>query len=299
MGTGTVRRTGGGAYEVALDEGRVVSASLRGRLKQEGGGPGRVVIGDRVEVVEHGNETATIERVLPRASEVVRRGPGGRGPKLVAANLDRVVVVVAARAPDPPAGMVDRLLAIGAVNGLETVLVVNKVDLVVPVFVEERFGLYRRIGYRVQCTSAMSGEGLAALRRLLCSGCSALVGPSGAGKSSLLNALEPGLRLRTGELSQKVQRGRQTTVTAVLVPLACGGFVADTPGFSDVGVWGVSPEELDRCFPEFDEYRVACRFGHSCTHTHEPECAVKVAVGEGVIARSRYESYVRLLEEAR
>ncbi|MBI4540576.1 MAG: ribosome small subunit-dependent GTPase A [Gemmatimonadetes bacterium] len=299
MLTGTVRRTGGGLYQVALDEGRVVTASLRGRLKRGGGERARVVIGDRVQVKEHGNGTATLEGVLPRLSEVVRRGPGGRGPKLIAANLDRLVVVVAVRAPEPPSGMVDRLLAVGAVNRIESVLVVNKADLADPAAVEERFGPYRRIGYSLVVTSVVSGEGLDALRALLSSGTSALIGPSGAGKSSLLNAIEPGLRLRTGELSRKRLTGRQTTVNAVLLPLSCGGFVVDTPGFNDVGVWGVSREDLGRCFPEFERHGEACRFGRSCVHLHEPECGVKQAVAAEAIARSRYESYCRLLEEAR
>ncbi|MBI4520152.1 MAG: ribosome small subunit-dependent GTPase A [Gemmatimonadetes bacterium] len=298
MLTGTVRRSGGGQYEVALEDGRVVLASLRGRLKHGGDAQGRVVIGDRVVVADQGDGTVTVERVLARGSAVVRRGPGGRHPKLIAANLDRLVVVVAARSPDPTPGIVDRLLAVGAVNDVDTVLVVNKMDLVDAGIVREAFGSYRAIGYVVLFTSAVSGEGVSELRDALCTGVAALVGPSGVGKSSLLNAIEPGLRLRTSELSRKTQTGRHATVSAVLVPLRCGGFVADTPGFSDVGVWGVARVDLGRCFPEFGAYQTQCRFGSSCTHTHEPDCGVKQAVSGGRIAESRYESYTQLLTEA-
>jgi ribosome biogenesis GTPase len=157
--------------------------------------------------------------------------------------------------------------------------------------------LYRRIGYPVVETSAVTGEGLEALRDLLCSGISVLMGASGVGKSSLLNAVEPGLGLRIGELSHKKGHGRHTTVSSRLIPLECGGLVADTPGFSDAGVWGAEQRQLEECFPDFHPFREECRF-RACTHLHEPNCGVQSALARNEIAEKRFESYKSLVQEA-
>jgi len=296
---GRVHGSEGGVYQVALEDGGQVEASLRGRIKREARTGDRVVIGDWVEVRRDPDGSVTIESVLPRETQVVRRGPGGRKPKVVASNLDRLVAVVAVRNPSPTLAMVDRLLVIGEVNHLETVLVMNKQDLPA-----EGAGsgdlteLYRDLGYPVLETSAKTGRGLEALSGFLCQGTSALVGPSGVGKSTLLNAIQPGLSLRTGDLSRKGGRGRHTTVSARLLALDCGGRVADTPGFSDVGVWGVDAREVEGCFPEFAHFREACRF-RGCTHIHEPGCRVRSALEEGHIHASRYESYRTLFQEAK
>ncbi|HSR41294.1 MAG TPA: ribosome small subunit-dependent GTPase A, partial [Longimicrobiales bacterium] len=291
MLTGTVRRTGGGVYRVALEDGRVVDASIRGRLKREERTGDRVVIGDRVRVEEAPGEIFTVEEVLPRETQIVRRGPGGRRAKVVAANVGRLVAVAAARRPEPRRKTIDRLLLIGESHDLESLLVVNKVDLEGATAVAERLAsVYGAIGYRVIPTSAESGTGIDELSEVLCSGTSALVGPSGVGKSSLLNRVQPGLGLRTGELSRDRRRGRHTTVNARLLELECGGLVADTPGFGDIGVWGVDPEGLDGCFPEMRPLLGECRF-RGCTHVHEPECAVREAVDDGRLDPERYESY--------
>jgi ribosome biogenesis GTPase len=298
---GRVQGSEGGVYQVALASGENVEASLRGRVKQEARLGDRLVIGDAVEVHLDPDGSVTIESVLPRKTQVIRRGPGGRKAKVVAANVDRLVAVVAALRPSPTRALVDRLLVIGEVNHLETVLVVNKQDLLEgkdPAEVRDLESLYRRLGYPVLKTSAKGGQGLDSLKALLCEGTSALVGPSGAGKSTLLNAIQPGLSLRTAHLSEKVGRGRHTTVSARLLALDCGGLVADTPGFSDVGVWGVAAREVEGCFPEFNHLREACRF-RECTHIHEPGCRVRSALEEGLIHPGRYESYRALFQEAR
>lgn len=298
MTKGTILRSRGGVYTVALDDGARIEASLRGRLKRGDGRTERLVIGDRVRVDESDEGAFTVEEVLPRRREILRRAPGGRGGKVVAANVDRFLAVVAAARPDPTRDLVDRLLLVAEANGLEPILVVNKVDL------EEGrdrcaelADVYGRIGYPVLRTSAVTGEGIHELRELLCEGTSVLFGPSGAGKSTLLNAVEPTLELRTGELSRRPGRGRHTTVSSRLLELPCGGRVADTPGFSDVGLWGVDPESVDACFPEFSPHLDACRF-RGCAHLEEPGCAVKEAVAEGEIAPERYESYRRIRKEA-
>ncbi len=292
---GTVCATGGGVYRVCLDDGRMVDAALRGRLKLERRTGDRIVIGDRIQASAT-EDAWVIQEVANRASELVRRGPGGRRPKVIAANLDSVLAVVAAADPEPRAGQVDRLLVVAEASGLSPVLVVNKVDLAEDAAARIRT-LYERVGYRVVVASALTGTGLDELRAEVCAGTSALIGPSGVGKSSLLNALEPDLHLRTGELSRRRGSGRHTTVGARLLPLTCGGLVADTPGFADVGTWGVSPESVDGCFPELRPFLDSCRF-RGCAHIQEPGCAVLDAVRGGRIAESRYDSYVTLRGEA-
>ncbi len=294
-GRGTVCGTGGGVYRVLLDDGGEVDAALRGRLKLERRTGDRIVIGDHVDVATSG-EAWVIEGVEARASELVRRGAGGRKPKVVAANLDGVLVVVAAADPEPTPTGVDRLLVVAEASGLEPVLVVNKVDRSTRAARRLR-SLYEEIGYRVVAVSALTGAGLEDLAREVCRGTTALIGPSGVGKSSLLNALEPGLHLKTGELSRRGGGGRHTTVGARLLVLECGGLVADTPGFADVGTWGVPPGAVERCFPEFRVLLDDCRF-RGCTHLQEPDCAVRSAVEGGRIHESRYESYVTLRGEA-
>lgn len=298
---GTVRRAAGGVYDVELESGEVVAAVLRGRLKLEERTGERVVAGDLVEVERHADGTAAIERVEPRRTELARRAPGqgARRAKVIVANIDQLVVVLAAAHPEPNPRVLDRFLVLAESNGLDGVVVVNKVDLSTPEAVRERFADYVAAGYPVICTSVVTGAGVEELRSVLCGRISALAGPSGVGKSSLLNAVEPGFELRTGEVSTAVGKGRHTTVTAELLPLECGGYVADTPGLREVGLWGIPAEELDHYFPEFRRYLGECRFGYACSHTHEPGCAIRAAVDEGELSAARYESYVAMLGEGK
>ncbi len=214
----------------------------------------------------------------------------------MAANLDRVFVVVSL--VDPPASyeLIDRLLVLVESSGLHPILVTNKLDLDVDGAAARISEAYEGIGYGVLVVSVRSGEGLDALRRDVCRGTSALIGPSGVGKSSLINALDPGLALRTGELSGKTGTGRHTTSSSRLIPLSCGGLVADTPGFGDVGLWGVAAAQLAACFPELADID-PCRF-RSCAHDQEPDCGVRAAVESGRVRESRYQSYLKLYAEA-
>lgn len=294
MTTGVVLARVGSTYRVHTDDGEV-TAVLRGKLKHRD--DDRVVAGDVVELELHSEGRATISTVRRRKSVLVRRAASERSPRgqPIAANVDQVVVVASARSPEPNPRMLDRFLVIAAGTRIPAVIVLNKVDLDRGPLAD----LHRRYGpagYQVLATSVRQPEGLAALRDLLRGRASVLTGQSGVGKSSLLNALDPELKLRIGEISARWDAGMHTTRAAVLVPLATGGYVVDTPGLREVGTWGLDPELLAVCFPEFRPFLDQCRFDN-CRHLAEPECAVRRAAEQGAFDPDRLASYQRIYEE--
>ncbi|MDB4890634.1 MAG: ribosome biosis GTPase RsgA [Gemmatimonadetes bacterium] len=314
---GVVLSGTGGTWRVQRDDGIVVEASLRGRIKKSNSGKRadgslrrdtisaaadtlKLAVGDRVLLEEDESGSTAIAEILPRRSRLARRAPGGgHGERVVAANVDQVVVVFAAANPEPHPRMLDRFLVIAEANDLKARIVINKVELVGGADVaRERWSLYERIGYPVHYTSVKQRLGLEELHDAFAGVVSALTGPSGVGKSSLLNAMFAGLDLRVGEISESVNKGRHTTVGAYLHPLpdAQGGYVADTPGLREVGMWALSPTELDQCFPELRPFLTQCRFA-DCRHSVEPDCAVRDAVSRGDVSVARYESFIKLREE--
>lgn len=314
---GTVLGGTGGVWRVRTDAGADVEASMRGRLKKsdygrrEGGAMRRdtveaadrvlkLAVGDRVTLERHDRDDAwAITAIQPRRSQLARRAPGGgHGERIVAANVDQVVVVFAAAKPEPHPRMLDRFLVIAEANSLAARVVINKVELVGEQVARERFSAYERAGYPVHYTSAKGDIGLAELHDTLAGRVSVLTGPSGVGKSSLVNALFPGVDLRVGEISESVNKGRHTTVGSHAHPLpdAAGGFLIDTPGLREVGMWSLPVQDLDRFFPELRPHLEQCRFG-DCAHDAEPDCAVRRALEAGEISPERYDSYRRLRTE--
>ena len=297
---GTVLNGTGGIWVVRTTDGMTVDASLRGRLKQEDAKM-KLAVGDEVTIAQDDSEGAwAITEIHPRRAVLARRAPGkARGERIVAANVDQVLVVFAAAKPEPHVRMLDRFLVIAEGNDIPARIIFNKVELVGgPSGVDAIARDYERAGYDVHRTSVKAKIGLDELRGVLAGKTSALTGPSGVGKSSLCNALFPGLDLRTAEISESVNKGRHTTVGALLVPIpdALGGFVVDTPGLREVGMWGLPSVDLAHCFPEFRPFLGNCKF-QDCSHGHEPNCAVRSAVESGQISRERYESFLKLREE--
>ena len=267
-------------------EDAVILCKLRGRVKKGRSDMG-LVPGDLVALERISPEEGVIERVEERTNLLQR-------PRV--ANLTQIVITVAAASPDPHPLVVSRFLVLAELSGVKKIILcVNKMDLCTgdPVTF---LAAYETAGYPVLRVSAEQGAGLAELRERLAGEITVFAGPSGAGKSSLLNALDPTLALATGVISEKIGRGRHTTRRAELLPFM-GGYVVDTPGFTQQELTELAPEDLTHCFPEFVHY-TGCRFS-PCSHSHEPDCAVKAAVEAEALSRERYDSYIALLNELR
>ena len=295
--SGIVLRARSGFYTVQTDDHRLIECHLRGRLKQERTSAALVVIGDRVTVALQPDGDGMIEAVAPRVSRFSRRQPGPRGTwyeDLLVANVDQVMVVFACADPMPHLRMVDRFLVVAEYNEVPAAVVANKVDLVGLDAARAIFAGYEKIGYPVHYASAREGIGVEELADALAGRVSVVTGPSGVGKSTLLNAIQPGLRIETGPISGAVHKGQHTTTMAELHPLTTGGYVADTPGLRELGLWRIPESELAGCFPDMRPFLAGCGF-NDCRHLTEPRCAVRTALTAGQISEARYDSYRRLL----
>lgn len=294
---GLVVRSTAGFVDV-LVAGDVVQARIRGRLKNTPRTTDLCVIGDQVMVSRPDEQSWVVVEVLPRATRFSRRQPG-RGPQkedVLVANLDQLMVTFCHGRPVLNTRLLDRFLVIAEHQRVQPVIVMNKADLREPDAPSWQ-KVYESIGYPVLTVSAGTGEGMGTLTAALQGKISAFVGPSGVGKSSLINRILPDLDLNIASVSDHHGKGRHTTRVASLYALPEGGFLADTPGIRELGTWALPIGHLDRCFPELDAHRERCAF-RSCSHTHEPQCAVVDAVDAGAVDRKRYESYVLLREEA-
>ena len=281
--TGRIIRSISGFYDVQAGD-KLISCRARGILRKEGNSP---LTGDLVEIaVEHGK--GMVEKILPRRNHFVRPA---------VANVDALVVFAANVNPVTEPFLIDRVAAIAGDQEVPVYLCINKCDLDPAIDLER---IYRHAGFVVICTSAETGEGVEQLWQLIKGKLTAFTGNSGVGKSSILNRLCPELALTTGEVSQKLGRGRHTTRHVELYDLGEGTYVADTPGFSsfDTDMMEIIlKENLQYAFADFGPYIGKCQF-HDCTHRKEPGCAVTAAVAAGEIEPTRYDSYLRLYEKA-
>ncbi len=241
--------------------------------------------------------TGVIALVQERKSKLARLSAGSAGmEQVIVSNIDHLVILMAAADPFYNRRLIDRYLIAAEQGGLEPIICINKIDLMNEKFVREDLTTYtKQLSIPVVITSAVKGKGVVELSSMLAGKTTVFSGPSGVGKSTLVNILLGEELQDVTEVSRKTQRGLHTTTFSVLFPLPNGGYIADTPGIREFGMWDVAKDELAFYFHDFDAYRLNCRYP-MCTHTHEPECAVKAAVAQGLIDEQRYQSYVSILE---
>ncbi|MBI4718856.1 MAG: ribosome small subunit-dependent GTPase A [Planctomycetes bacterium] len=285
-----------------VDDGRRVVActvrrTLRTRLIDE---RHPVAIGDRVRftLVEANDEKAALQGVIEAVEE--RRGQlrrvSGRRVHTIAANVDQAIIVSSAAMPGPKPELIDRYIVAALAGGITPVICMNKIDLDTGGAAGELLSQYAALGHTTLTTSAVTGGGIETLRSILKERSSVVAGQSGVGKSSLLNAVQPGLGLKVGEVAEHNEKGRHTTSTASLIRLELGGYVVDTPGIRSFDLSVVPRNEFEAYFVEFVPHVARCKFP-DCTHIHEVDCAVKLAVERGEISPLRYESYVHMFLE--
>lgn len=298
---GQIVKTTGSWCKVLLEDGEVIDCRLPGKLRlgdQLTTNP--VAAGDFVTVKMQEDQTGVIAEIGERKTVLERKATHGRrGTQIMAANVDRIVVVQSLKKPAFKTGFIDRLLVYSEWAHVPAMLVLNKCDLSTgeadrqkSTFLET---LYRSLGYQVLFCSAHSGHGMQELHNELKNKTSVMAGPSGTGKSSLINALYPGLNLKIGDVSSFSNKGKHTTTYAQLLSLPDGIRIVDTPGIREFGLSGLDPSTLSHHFPEMGPYLSLCRYSN-CTHRHEPSCGVKEALSSGAISESRYKSYVNMAE---
>ncbi len=293
---GVVAAISSGACRVETDDSSFVDCVLPSELARDQ--RAAVAIGDRVAVIAHGAANYRVQRVLERRTTLSRPDPHNpRLERVIAANIDVAVHVASVIEPALRPALIDRYLIAIDRGGAEAVVCVNKIDLLNDSEARRRelgrLDAYRRLALEILPISAVTGEGLESLRRLLAGKTAVFVGHSGVGKSSLLNALEPETGAETARVSDR-GTGRHTTTRSSLYRLAGDITVIDTPGIREFGLWELTAPELRGYFPDFDRHSVDCRF-NDCSHSHEPDCAVRRAVESGEISRPRFETYLRIL----
>lgn len=295
--TATVVRATGSWYDV-LHVGETVRCRIRGRLRLKGvRSTNPVVVGDEVACEADEGGDYVIADILPRRNYVIRRASNlSKESHIIAANVDQALLMASLRSPETPTEFVDRFLVTCEAYKVPVTILLSKLDLQDAEAVAEFRAVYEGAGYRVLEVSVREGRGVEEVRELLAGRTTLVSGNSGVGKSTLIQAIDPSLDIRTGEISERHHKGRHTTTFSTMYPLAGGGAVIDTPGIKGFGLIDIDEAELWHYFPEMMRVAPACRF-YNCTHTHEPGCAVTEAVKAGEIAWPRYESYLKIRDE--
>lgn len=306
-GTATVVKHTGSHYLLSeLPQWELFPAVIRGRIRLKGSNSTNpVAVGDLVDYsidTDSAEPMGNIEAIHPRRNYIIRRSANlSRESHIIASNLDRVFLIVTMAFPEVKQAFVDRFLVTCEAYRIPVVILINKTDLTRE-FMQEQTedfeNIYRGAGYEVMEVSARTGENIEALRDMCRDSVSLFSGVSGVGKSSLIKTLDPTLEVRTGEISLSHLQGKHTTTFYEMHPLSSGGFIIDTPGIRGFGIVDIEKEELSTYFPEMLRVMDDCRY-KPCTHTHEPGCAVKQAVDDGLISPERYNSYLGMLEDER
>ena len=294
--TATVVRATGSWYDV-LHDGATLRCRIRGKLRLKGvRSTNPVVVGDEVVCEAEGGDCVIVD-IVPRRNYVIRRASNlSKESHIIAANVDQALLMVTLRSPETPKEFADRFLVTCEAYKVPATILLSKIDLQNAEAVAEFRAVYEGAGYRVLEVSAKEGRGVEKVRELLAGRTTLVSGNSGVGKSTLIQAIDPSLDIRTGEISDSHHKGRHTTTFSTMYPLAEGGAVIDTPGIKGFGLLDIDDAELWHYFPEMMRVAPGCRF-YNCTHTHEPGCAVVEAVKAGEIAWSRYESYLKILDD--
>ena len=275
-----------GFYYVHVVESGVYECKAKGIFRKDGVKP---LVGDNVEIeiLDEKDMEGNIMLILPRKNELIRPA---------VANIDQALVVFAVTKPKPHLNLLDRFLVMMESREVPVILCFNKTDIADDPDIAELKEIYEKCGYPLLFTSAKKEEHIQELKHVLQGKTTAIAGPSGVGKSSIINLLQSEVEMETGSISRKIERGRHTTRHSELLVLGDNSYIMDTPGFSSLYISDVDRESLKYCFPEFTPFEGKCRF-NGCDHVHEPDCAVKQAVEQGVIHRSRYENYLAIYQE--
>ncbi len=296
---GVVIRATGSWYEV-LCEGVSYNCRIRGRLRLKGvRSTSPVVVGDIVHFEEDSEQNYTISHIEPRRNYIIRRASNlSKESHIIASNIDRAIIVATLFSPSTATEFIDRFLVTCEAYKIPATIILAKIDLASsePELVEQFKATYNSAGYEVIEVSATQGVGLERVKELLANHTTLISGNSGVGKSTLIGAIEPHISIKTGEISTSHNKGKHTTTFSTMYPLSHGGYIIDTPGIKGFGLLDIDDDELWHYYPEMMRIGSECQF-YNCTHTHEPKCAVVRAVECGEIAYSRYESYLKILDE--
>jgi ribosome biogenesis GTPase len=298
---GLVIKNTGSWYSVLTDEGNVVESKIKGNFRLKGiRSTNPVAVGDRVNITVNKEGTAFITEILDRRNYIIRKSPNlSKQSHIIAANVDQVLLIVTVNYPETSTTFIDRFLASAEAYRIPVVLAFNKTDLLNDDeirYQEMMVNLYETIGYKCMQISATLPDTLSFMESLLKDKITLFSGNSGVGKSTLLNQLIPGVNLKTAEISDAHNTGMHTTTFSEMLRLPFGGWAIDTPGIKGFGTFDMEPEEICGYFKEIFRFSKDCKFAN-CTHTHEPNCAVRKAVEEHYISESRYNSYLSMLED--
>lgn len=296
--TGIVAKSTGNRYLVRTEKGEMLDCVLKGKIRLEGRKTTNpVAVGDIVDIEQEENDTV-IKHIHPRRNYIIRKSINlSKQAQIIASNLDQAVLVVTLVAPRTSLGFIDRFLITAEAYSIPAKLIFNKSDILdeqLLALQQEIIAIYEKIGYECFVVSSVKGENLDTIKTLLKDKTTLISGHSGVGKSTLINAIEPGLNLKTGEISSAHLKGMHTTTFAELHELSFGGYIIDTPGIKELGLVEMKKEEVGHYFPEIRAVMNDCKF-NNCLHENEPKCAVKEAVENGEISEERYRSYLGIL----
>ena len=302
MQEGVVIKSTGSWYEVRNDSGEVVLCRLRGKIRLDGiRTTNPISVGDKVLYEKENNkDTCVINKILPRHNVIVRKSVNlSKASHIIASNIDQAILVATIAQPRTSTGFIDRFLVTAEAYHIPTTIVFNKCDLYDEeqmAQAEELISTFEDIGYKSFMISAKTGYRCDELKEIMKDKVSLFSGHSGVGKSALVNRLDPNLNVRVGEISDVHEKGKHTTTFSQMFPLSFGGYVIDSPGIKEFGLYDMEKETLAQRFPEMRNLMHECKFSN-CTHLHEPHCAIKDAVENNVIADWRYNDYCSMMED--